>query len=201
MVRTLVFDIGAVLLDWSPDYLYAKLIPDDQERRHFLTEILPPTWNLEQDRGRPWPEAEAERIALFPDKAELIRAFRARWREMIPDAIHANVAVLERARAAGIPTFAITNFAADTFREAQARFPFLTWFEGAIVSGTEGIIKPDPAIYALFLSRYGQRAEECLFMDDSAKNITAAKALGFHTIHVLPETNLAAEVRAFGFAI
>lgn len=201
MVTTLVFDIGAVLIDWNPDYLYANLVPDPVKRQHLLTEVLPPQWNAEQDRGRPWAEAEAERIALFPQHTDLIRAFRARWHEMIPGAIPANVGVLEAALAAGIPSYAITNFAADTFAEAQARFPFLTRFEGIVISGVEKIIKPDAAIFELFLTRYALRAQDCLFMDDSAKNIATANALGFATIHVTPETDLMAEVRAHGFAL
>jgi 2-haloacid dehalogenase len=201
MPKVLVFDIGAVLLEWNPEYLYAKLIPDQAERAWFLREVLPPSWNLEQDRGRPWAEAEAERIALFPEQAVLIRAFRARWKEMIPGAIAPNAAVLERAKAAGISSYAITNFAADTFREAQLRFPFLTTFDGVVVSGAERLIKPDPRIYEVFLERYRQRAADCLFMDDSAANIATAKALGFHTVHVMPDTDLAAAVRGYGFKI
>jgi len=201
VLTTLVFDIGAVLLDWNPEYLYAKFLPNPAERHHFLTNVLPPQWNIEQDRGRPWAAAEAERIALLPEFTDLIRAFRARWHEMIPDAIPANVAVLEAACAARIPSYAITNFAQDTFAEAQVRFPFLTRFDGIVISGVEKIIKPDAAIFELFLARYNRRAEECLFMDDSPKNITAANALGFATIHVTPETDLMAEVRAHGFAL
>ena len=201
MPKVLVFDIGNVLLHWDPDILFAKLIPDAMERAAFFRDILPPEWNIEQDRGRGWAEAEAERIALFPDQAPLIRAFRARWHEMIPRAINANVAVLEDAQAGGIPCYAITNFASDTFAEAQARFPFLSRFDGAVVSAQERLIKPDPAIFEVFLNRYDQRPEACLFMDDSAKNIAAARAMGFATIHVTPQTDLRREVAVHGFEI
>ncbi|CAN1537568.1 COG1011 Predicted hydrolase (HAD superfamily) [Rhabdaerophilaceae bacterium] len=201
MLTTLVFDIGRVLLHWDVDLLYARLIPDIAARRLFLAEVLPPSWNLEQDRGRSWSEAEDERIALFPQHEDLIRAFRRYWHETIPGAIDENVRVLEAGLSAGIPSYAITNFAADTFAEASERFGFLKRFHGRIVSGEEGLLKPDPAIYALFLSRFGKRAEECLFMDDSRANIDAAAALGFATIHVTPETNLLAEVRRQGFMI
>lgn len=201
MLTTLVFDIGNVLLRWDVELLYGRLIPDGAERRRFLAEVLPPEWNLEQDRGRSWPEAEAERIALFPQHEALIRAFRRHWHETIPGDIPPNVAVLEAALAAGIPTFAITNFAADTFKEAETRFPFLSRFHGRVVSAEERLLKPDPAIYRVFLERFGKTASECLFMDDSPANIAAAGALGFATIHVRPETNLLAEVRRHGFAL
>lgn len=201
MLKTLVFDIGNVLLRWDPDFLYARLIPDQSARISFYNTVLPPSWNIEQDRGRSWAEAEAERIALFPDHAPFIRAFRAHWHEMVPHHIEENVAVLRAAKAANIPTFAITNFAGDTFAEAQQRFDFLNSFDGAVISAHERLIKPDQAIYRVFLERYGQRAEECLFMDDSAANIKTAQALGFATIHVTPQTNLREEVRQHGFEI
>lgn len=197
----LVFDIGNVLIRWDSEIPYRQLIPDPAERRHFLTEILPPEWNIEQDRGRPWAVAEAERIAVHPDKAELIRAFRRHWHEMVPGVIEANVAVLETALARGIPCYAITNFAADTFAETQARFPFLARFAGTIVSAEFGLLKPDPAIYRAFLTTHGLAAESCLFMDDSAKNVSGAAALGFATIHVTEGIDLAAEIRRFGLDI
>ncbi|MGL5446188.1 MAG: HAD family hydrolase [Rhabdaerophilum sp.] len=201
MLKTLVFDIGQVLLHYDPDIAYRSLIPDDTARQYFLSEILPPEWNIEQDRGRDWREAEALQIALHPEYADLIRAFRANWRKMVPHALPANVAVLEDALAAQIPTYAITNFAADTLAEATEMYPFLGRFHGRVVSAEERLIKPDPAIFHVFLERYGMRAEECLFMDDNAKNIESAAAMGFSVIHVRPETDLRAEVRRFGFAV
>lgn len=201
MLTTLVFDIGQVLLHYDPHLAYQDLIPDPAEREHFLSKILPPEWNLEQDRGRDWVEAEALQIALHPGHAERIRAFRANWHKMVPHALEANVAVLEDALAAQIPTFAITNFAADTLAEAGRRFPFLERFHGRVVSAEEKRIKPDPAIFEVFLERYSKRAAECLFMDDSQRNVEAAAKLGFAVIHVLPQTDLRQEVRRFGFAL
>lgn len=199
--HALVFDIGNVLLRWDAEIPYRRLIPDDAARRHFLTEILPPEWNLEQDRGRPWAEAEALQIARFPDYADLIRAYRRHWHEMVPDVLPDNLAALEAALANSIPCYAITNFAADTFAEARGRFPFLSRFAGVVVSGEEKLLKPDPAIYNLFLARYGLQAKECLFMDDSAKNVAAAAALGFATIHVVPGIDLRACIREHGLAV
>lgn len=201
MPRHLVFDIGNVLIRWDQEIPFRSLIPDESARAAFFRDVLPSEWNLEQDRGRLWAEAEAERIALFPDHADLIRAYRARWHEMVPGAIAANVAVLEAAQRAGIRCFAITNFAADTFAEAQDRFPFLKTFEGIVVSAHERLIKPDPAIFRLFADRHGVAPQDCLFIDDSAKNITTAASLGFATVHVTPETELRRAVAAHGFAV
>ena len=200
MITTLVFDIGNVLINWDPECLYKKLIPNVRERQDFFRDVLPPEWNIEQDRGRSWVDAEAEQISIFPRHADLIRAFRARWHEMIAGAIDANVAVLTAAQAKGIPCYAITNFGRDTFAETQMRFPFLkTGFQGIVVSAHEGLIKPDPAIFEVFLARYAKSAAECLFMDDSAANIATAQSLGFSTVHVTADTNLRAEVLRHGF--
>lgn len=178
-----VFDIGNILLRWDPRNLYARIFGSRREMEHFLATVLPPEWNLEQDRGRGWPEAEAEAIARHPEYAAAIRAFRARWPEMLAGAIPENVALLADLRAAGVETYAITNFATDTFAEAQEMFPFLKGFKGIICSGQERLLKPDPAIFRLFLDRYGLAAEQCAFIDDSAQNTASAAALGFHAIH------------------
>jgi 2-haloacid dehalogenase len=199
--RALVFDIGNVLISWDQELAFLSLIPDAEERAAFFRDILPPEWNIEQDRGRSWAEAEAEQIALHPGKADLIRAFRARWHSMVPGALDANVAVLEAARRAEIPCFAISNFAADTFAETQERFSFLKAFDGIVLSAHERLIKPDPAIFEVFLARYGYAPDACLFMDDSAKNIATARAMGFATIHVTRETDLRREVAAQGFIL
>lgn len=201
MPHHLVFDIGNVLIRWDQDIPFRALIPDAEARAGFFRDILPPEWNLEQDRGRSWAEAEAERIALFPRHADLIRAYRARWHEMVPGAIAENVAVLRDAQQAGIRCYAITNFATDTFAEAQERFDFLRSFDGIVVSAHERLIKPDPAIFRLFADRYAVMPTECLFIDDSARNVAAAAALGFATVHVTPETDLRHEVAAQGFPI
>jgi 2-haloacid dehalogenase len=201
MPDILVFDIGNVLIRWDPALAYARLIPDAQARARFFREVLPPEWNLEQDRGRAWAEAEAEAIARHPAHEDLIRAWRRHWHEMVPDAIDENVAVLADAQKAGIPCYAITNFAADTFAEAQARFPFLTGFDGIIVSAHERLLKPDPAIFDLFLARYRLTAADCLFIDDSDKNVAAAARLGFATVHVTEEIDLRRAVAAQGFRL
>lgn len=199
--RIAVFDIGNVLLRWDPRFLFDTLIPDDGARDIFLTRHCSPAWNLLQDAGRPWAEAEAEAVAIAPHLSDFIRAYRARWIEMVPGAIPQNVQLLEDVRAAGIPNFAITNFAADTLAEAETHYPFLSGFDGRIVSGTEGIVKPDPEIYRLLLRRYGLAAEDCLFIDDNAQNIETARHLGFHVVHYTPQVDARAAFRAAGLAV
>jgi len=196
-----VFDIGNVLVRWDPRNLYQKIFTDPAQTDFFLREVCPPGWNLEQDRGRPWEDGIAEAIRRHPGFSEQIQAFRLRWQETLGGAISDNVRCLERLRANGVPTYAITNFAADTFIEAQGLFPFLKGFDGMIVSGREKLLKPDPAIYRLLLDRYNLKAGDCVFIDDSAHNIEAAAALGFATIHYGLGLDAAGAFRQLGLPV
>jgi 2-haloacid dehalogenase len=197
-----VFDIGNVLLHWDVRLLYRRIFSDPAVMEDFLTRVLPPEWNLEQDRGRSWHEAEAERIALFPEHATAIRAFRARWHETVPHAIDGTVEILAALKNAGVPLYAITNFAPDTFREAQARFPFLAdSFIDIVISGDERLIKPDPAIYRVLLERQKLQAADCVFIDDSQKNVDAAASLGFKALLFTSPDRFAGDLRELGFRI
>ncbi|MCC5618912.1 HAD family phosphatase [Nostoc sp. CHAB 5836] len=197
-VDHVVFDVGNVLIEWSPEHLYRKLIPDAAERARFLAEICTPDWNLEQDRGRSWADAVAERIALFPQYAALIRAFDERWQETVPGEVPGSVALLEALRAADVPLYAITNFSAQKFAESRIRFPFLDRFRDVVVSAEERLLKPDPAIYHLLLDRNGLDAARCLFIDDSEKNVRGAEAVGMRAHHFRDATTLAVELRRLG---
>jgi 2-haloacid dehalogenase len=195
---TVVFDIGNVLIQWDPRHLYRRLIPDEAERERFLAEVCTDAWNLEQDRGRSWAEAIAERVALFPQHETLIRAYSERWHEMVPGEVPGTAAVLEALRTRAVPLYAITNFSVEKFVEAQARFPMLRGFRDVVVSGTERMLKPDPAIYRLLLDRNGLAAERCLFIDDSEKNVRGAEAVGMRAHHFRGAAALEAELRGLG---
>jgi 2-haloacid dehalogenase len=181
--RIVVYDVGGVLLDWNPRYLYAKLFDDAARMEWFLREVCSPTWNIAQDGGRPWPVAEAEAIVRYPEMAVEIRAFRARWHEMVAGPIVGAEALLSDLAATGVPLYAITNFAADTFREATGRFPFFAHFKGIVVSGDEKLLKPDPRIYHRLAERYDLDLDGCVFIDDVAHNCEAARACGMQAIH------------------
>lgn len=197
-IDTIVFDVGNVLIRWDPRFLYRKLFTDAEAMESFLTEVCTDAWNVEQDRGRLWADAVAERIALFPQHEELIRAYADRWHEMVPGAIEETVVILEGLRSAGVPTFAITNFSTEKFAEAQARFPFLRDFRDVVVSGEERLLKPDPAIYHVLLERNGLDAARCLFIDDSEKNVRGAEAVGMRAHHFRDAATLGAELRRLG---
>jgi len=178
-----VFDVGNVLIHWDPKRLYSQFFDDPAQVGWFLDNVCHSAWNLELDRGRAYEEAIAERTAMFPEYAAEIRAYDERWDEMVAGAIEGTVELLERLRAAGVPLYAITNFSRSKFAHATKRFPFLLRFLGTIVSADEGLVKPDPAIFDLFLKRFGLSASDCLFIDDSAANIESARRLGMVVHH------------------
>jgi len=194
-----VFDLGGVLIDWNPRYLYRKLFNGDVAAMEmFLTEICSPDWNERQDAGRRFAEAEDVLIRLHPDKARLIRAWHARFDEMIAGPHHDTVAVLEDLKARGAPLYALTNWSAETFAPQCGRFAFLGHFKGILVSGEEGVIKPDPRIFRLLLERFGFKAEDAVFIDDNPANAGAATALGIHGIHFRSAQTLRQELGALG---
>lgn len=181
-IRHIVFDIGKVLIHYDPELAYLELIPDPEERKQFLATICTPAWNVEQDRGRGWREAEALLIDANPDKEPLIRAFRANWRRMVPHAYDDSVEILERLIADGHDITMLTNFATDTFIEAQAMFPFLKAGRGVTVSGLVGLLKPDRAIYETHAGTFDLEPSATLFIDDSAANVEGAIAAGWNAV-------------------
>ena len=178
-----IFDLGAVLIDWNPRHLYRTLFDDEEVMEAFLRDVCSPAWNAEQDRGRTWQEAVDLLTAEHPEQRDLIHAYRDRWDEMLKGPIEGSVAILERLDADGYELHALTNWSAETFPVARERFEFLARFRTILVSGEEGLKKPDSAIFELMLERIGHPAERCVFIDDSAHNIEAAASLGFDAIH------------------
>jgi 2-haloacid dehalogenase len=198
---TIVFDIGNVLIGWDPRALYRKIFDDPERMEWFLSEVCHHEWNLEQDRGRLFAEAVAERTAAFPHLAEEIRAYDERWPETVTGPIEGTVRILQDVRAAGIPNYAITNFSSEKFAVAQRMFPFLAGFDGIVVSGDEKLVKPDPAIYRVLLDRYGLHAGDCIFIDDSLANVEAARFVGMKAHHFTGPEALAEELSRQGFAL
>jgi HAD superfamily hydrolase (TIGR01509 family) len=177
-VDTVVFDIGGVIIDWNPRYLYDKLITDPAARDRFLTEVCSPQWNAEQDRGRTFAEATGLLRPEHPDQADLIDAYWTRWPEMLGGLIPGMETLLADLVHAAVPMVAITNWSRETFPRAVAAYPVLQLFQDVVVSGECGLIKPDPEIFRLALNRFGVPAERCLFIDDSPMNVAAARSVG-----------------------
>ena len=200
-IKHIVFDIGKVLIHYDPHLPFARLIPDETERNWFFANICTHDWNIEQDRGRTWQEAEALLIAQHPAREEHIRAFRKYWHEMVPHAYEDSVAIMEGLIAEGHDVTMLTNFASDTFREAQQRFPFLTEPRGVTVSGDVKLLKPDVAIYDLHAREFGLNPAASLFIDDTLVNVEGAKAAGWQAVHFTGAEKLRQDLRAYGVAV
>jgi 2-haloacid dehalogenase len=196
--RVVVFDLGGVLLEWNPRHLYRKLFADEDAMEEFLARVCTTEWNERQDAGRPFAEAVAELAPAHPDKLHLINAWHERFGEMIPDAIHGTVEILRELKSRSVPVYALSNWSAETFPSQRERFAFLAWFDGIVVSGHEGCMKPDERIFRILLERYGLAADETVFIDDNPKNARAASALGIHGIHFQSPDKLRRELTALG---
>lgn len=181
-IRHIVFDIGKVLLHYDPSLPFSRLIPDAVERQWFFDNVCTSDWNVEQDRGRTWEEAEGLLLDQHPSHAENIRNFRRHWHEMVPHAYDDSVALMEGLIDDGHDVTMLTNFASDTFREAQERFGFLTRPRGVTVSGDVKLIKPDRAIYDHHIKSFDLEPAATLFIDDSQKNVDGAKEAGWQAV-------------------
>jgi len=200
-IQHIVFDIGRVLLHWDPELPYLDLIPDAKRRRWFLETVCSPAWNAEQDRGRDWAEAEALLIAEFPEEQDLIRAYRARWHDMVPHAHDDVVDVLNRLIDDGHDVTMLTNFNDQTFTEVRARFPFLDRPRGVTVSGEVRLLKPEPEIYSRHAASFALKPSAILFTDDSPANVAAAEAAGWNAVLFRDAERLKADLREHGIAI
>lgn len=191
----MVFDLGGVLVDWDRTYLYGKIFDDKDEMNYFLDNVCTLDWNAEQDAGRTWSEAIATLQKQYPKYHTEIAAFRERWAEILGDAFDDTVEILRLMKGAGYPVYALTNWSQETFPIARERLDFLRWFDGILVSGDVGLKKPDPAIFELFLQRFGLDAGSSFYVDDSIRNVETARQLGFHAVHFQNAAQLRAHMR------
>lgn len=197
-VTTVVFDVGKVLFEWDLRHLFAKLIDDPAELDWFLANVVTPEWHFQHDAGRPLAEMTVERAALYPAYAPHIDAYRTRFNETIPGAVEGSLDIVHELAERGVPLFAITNFGSefwDMFRPTQ---PIFDHFGDIIVSGVEKMVKPDPAIYALALERFGLQPGEAIFVDDNLDNVISARANGFVAHHFKHAAALRNELAEYG---
>jgi 2-haloacid dehalogenase len=199
-VRAVVFDVGNVLYHWSPRALYQRLIPDDQALDAFLRDVVTPKWHFQHDAGRPFAETSAELIAEHPQHRELILLWGERFLETITGPVAGMHELVAEIDSAGVPIFGITNFASEFWHPFRAQEAALfNRFGDVVVSGDERLTKPDPAIYALALQRFGLAPGEGLFVDDSLANVEAARANGFIAHHFTGDaTTFRDELPRFG---
>jgi len=182
-IKAIIFDLGGVLIDWNPNYVFDKLFDDEEKKYYFFKYICTPDWNEEQDGGRSLSEATSLLVERHPEWKEYIEAFYGRWEEMLGGPIHDTVEIFRRLKEKGsYKLYALTNWSAELFPIALERYDFLHWFDGRVVSGEEKMRKPFPEFYHLTLERFGLRPEETLFIDDNLRNIKAAEEIGLHCI-------------------
>lgn len=183
-INTIIFDLGNVLIDWNPDYVFDPMFEDKERKKYFFQNICTMEWNEMQDEGRSIKEATEELSIKHPDWKEYIEAYYGRWIDMLGGPIQESVDIFRQLKNTGKYKFyALTNWSAETFPHALERYEFLHWFDGRIVSGEEKMRKPNPEFYQVLLDRFQVRPEEALFIDDNLRNVQAAEALGINCIH------------------
>jgi 2-haloacid dehalogenase len=200
-IKAVVFDIGGVLIDWSPRHLYSKIFKSEEEMEWFLSEVCTYEWNVQQDGGKLFSEATAELSARYPEYSDKIALYYGRWEEMLGGELSDTVKIFNELKSAGMPLYALTNWSHEAFPVAYERYGFMKQFDGIVVSGYEKLLKPDHAIYRVLMSRYNVNPGESVYIDDNKANADAAAELGFHAIHFHSAEHLREELRDLGLGV
>jgi 2-haloacid dehalogenase len=199
MIDTIIYDLGGVLIDWNPLYVYENYFEKESDRNFFFENVCTSEWNEEQDAGRSIAEANELLIAQYPDWEQAIRDFYGRWTEMIKGPIQESVDLLASIKATGnYKLYALTNWSAETFPYAIKHFQFLSWFQGILVSGEEKTRKPYKEFYLKLLEKYDIHMKKAVFIDDNLRNIEAARQIGIKSIHFTNATSLKRMLPDFG---
>lgn len=190
MKKTIVFDLGGVLVDWNPRYLYKYVFEKEEDMNFFLNNICTGNWNELQDSGRTLQEATDILVGHFPEYEQYIKMFYGEWTKMLNGTIEGTVDILRTLKSKEYRLLALTNWSHETYPIAIELFEFLGWFEDVLVSGKEKMIKPDPAIFNLLIKRYALDAPNTIFIDDNIKNVAASKAVGLDGVHFINPDDL-----------
>jgi 2-haloacid dehalogenase len=182
-IDTVVFDLGGVLIDWNPDYVYRTIFEKEEDMRAFYKDVCTSDWNEEQDAGRSLKEGTDLLIEKFPEHEQNIRAYYDRWPEMLGGPIHGTVAIFDELKKKKYKTYALTNWSAETFPIALDRYVFLHWFDGRLVSGSEKTRKPFKGFYETLIKKFDIDPTSSIYVDDNIRNLAPANELGFTTIH------------------
>ncbi|MDC7993685.1 HAD family hydrolase [Altibacter sp. HG106] len=201
--NTIIFDLGGVLVDWNPEYVFLKEFRGDREKMNwFLNTVCSWDWNENQDAGYPLAQATEDKVKEFPEYEDLIRMYYGRWEEMLGYAHDDTLAILKQTvENPGLNVFALTNWSGETFPKALSKFEWLQWFDGIVVSGDEKTRKPFADIYELALSRYDITPSEAIFIDDNKRNVAAAEKLGITALHFTGAKQLATDLNRLGITL
>ncbi len=200
-IRTVVFDIGGVLIDWNPRHLFRKVFESGEEMEWFLANVCTYEWNVQQDGGKLFSVATAELQEKFPGYRDKIALYYGRWEEMLNGEISGTVEIFRRLKSAGMPLYALSNWSHEAFPVAYNRYDFMKLFDGLVVSGYEKLLKPDHAIYRVLMKRYNINPAESVYIDDNKPNADAAAELGFNAIHFTSPEQLRVELKALGINV
>lgn len=200
-ITAVVFDLGGVLIDWNPRHLYRQLIPDQDELDHFLSRVCTKEWHLAHDRGVDTEQSCRELAQVHPEYADLIMAWAHRGEDMVAGVFEDTVAVLSELKQAGLRCLALSNMEPDTFSKRRRRFPFFGLLDGWVISGHEGVVKPDRAIFEILLSRFGLEPAATVFVDDNQANVAAAARLGVVAIEFTTAAQLRKNLRDLGLPV
>lgn len=182
-ITAIIWDLGNVLVDWNPSYVFDKMFDNEEDKKHFFENICTFDWNEQQDAGRPLKEATEELVAKHPEWKEYIEAYYGRWEEMLGGPVEETVKILKHLKDEGkYKMYALTNWSAELFPIALEKYEFLRWFDGKVVSGEEKMRKPTKKFYHILLDRYHLKPSETLFIDDNLRNIKAAEEIGLNTL-------------------
>jgi len=198
-IDTIIFDLGGVLVDWKPEYLYRKIFHGNEEKMQwFLKNVCSPEWNMEQDAGRTIEEGNKVKINEFPEYEDLIKLFYKEWPTMFSGPIHENLDLFKKLKASeNYKIYALTNWGSEKWGKALELFPFFNDFDGAVVSGYEKTRKPFPEIYNILLKRFNISPEKAIFIDDNNDNVLGAKYLNIHGIHYKNHQQLIQELKTY----
>lgn len=196
MIKNIVFDYGAVLVDWNPHHYYDAYFGSAEKAEWFLQNICTYTWNVQHDAGKPVAEGMAELSAIHPEWEKEIHMYYGCFRQMISGTIDGMEDLVRQYKEKGYGVYGLTNWSSETFNQIRNEFPIFSLMDGMVVSGEERVVKPDPRIFHILLSRYGLKAEECVFIDDNINNVKGAKAVGLHALQFFNPEQLRTELDA-----
>jgi 2-haloacid dehalogenase len=200
-IDAVVFDLGGVLIDWDPRHVYRQLFDDPADMEEFLGSVCTPDWHRAHDLGADITQS-CEQLALrYPEHRDMIMVWAERGEQMAAGQFDDAVQVLGDVKATGVPCYALSNMEPDTFRARRTRFPFMSWFDAHVISGLEGVAKPDRRIFEILLHRHGLRPQACVFVDDQARNIDAARELGLLGLHFSSAARLRQDLSGLGLAV
>jgi 2-haloacid dehalogenase len=197
-IDAVAFDLGGVLIDWDPRYVYRELFADPADMEEFLASVCTGDWHRAHDLGADITGSCEQLAAEHPEHRDLIMVWAERGEQMVAGQFDATVEILAEVKAGGLPCYALSNMEPEAFWVRRARFPFMDWFDGHVISGLEGVAKPDPRIFEILLSRHGLRPERTVFIDDQARNIAAARDLGLISLQFSSPAQLRADLRDLG---